>query len=608
MTSLLISRRDIEFLLYEWLKVDELTRAERYADHSRETFDAVLDTCERIATEMFAPHYQKADQHEPHFDGESVRMIDEVKPALRAFADAGLIASTKDYALGGMQLPMVVNGAGLSYFYAANVATSSYPLLTIGNANLLLAYGSEAQIDAFAKPELEGRYFGTMCLSEPQAGSSLSDVNTRADYECESKYGPQYRVTGNKMWISGGDHELSENIVHLVLAKIPGADGKLIPGVKGISLLLVPKFIVNDDGTPGERNDVQLAGINHKMGYRGTVNCLLNFGEGARYRPQGKGGAIGYLVGEAHQGLAYMFHMMNEARIGVGLGAIALGYTGYLHALDYARNRPQGRSVGVAGKDPSSPQVRIIEHADVKRMLLAQKSYVEGALAFNLYCARLVDEAHLAVDQGEQAKLTLLLDILTPIAKSWPAQWCLAANDLAIQVHGGYGYTRDYKVEQFYRDNRLNPIHEGTHGIQALDLLGRKVVMHDGAAFKLFADRVSATLAKAGAHETLAGFAAALQLRMRRLADVTRTLWQAGDLQLTLANATVYLEAFGHIAIAWIWLEQALVAESSRSDFHKGKLSAARYFFHWELPKVDAQLDLLASLDSTTLDMQDACF
>jgi alkylation response protein AidB-like acyl-CoA dehydrogenase len=410
------------------------------------------------------------------------------------------------------------------------------------------------------------------------------------------------------MWISGGDHELSENIVHLVLAKIPDADGKPIPGVKGISLLLVPKFLVDADGGLGERNDVQLAGINHKMGYRGTVNCLLNFGEGTRYRPQGKGGAIGYLVGEAHHGLACMFHMMNEARIGVGLGAVALGYTGYLHALEYARNRPQGRPVGDAGKDPSSPQSRIIEHADVKRMLLAQKSYVEGALAFNLFCARLVDEADITTDTGERKRLTLLLDILTPIAKSWPAQWCLAANDLAIQVHGGYGYTRDYKVEQFYRDNRLNAIHEGTHGIQALDLLGRKVLMEDGAAFKLFAGRVAETVGKASAHEALADFAEDLERRFLRLAEITRTLWAAGNPQLALANASVYLEAFGHIVIAWVWLEQALAAEDKSGDFYDGKRNAARYFFLWELPKVDAKFELLASLDRTTLDMQDAFF
>ena len=382
MSSLLLSRRDLEFLLYEWLRVTDLTQAPRYADHSRETFDAVLDTCERIATEMFAPHNQRADAQEPHFDGERVRLIDEVEPALRAFAEAGLIASGSDYDLGGMQLPGVVGKAGLSYFYAANIGTSAYPLLTVGNANLLLAHGSQAQIDAFVRPELEGRFFGTMCLSEPQAGSSLSDITTRAEFEGESAFGAQYRVSGNKMWISGGDHELSENIVHLVLAKIPGADGQLVPGVKGISLLLVPRFLVNEDGTRGERNDVQLAGVNHKMGYRGAVNCLLNFGEGTRYRPQGRAGAVGYLVGKAHHGLSYMFHMMNEARIGVGLGAVALGYTGYLHALDYARNRPQGRPVGHEGKDPSSPQARIIQHADVRRMLLAQKAYVEGALAF----------------------------------------------------------------------------------------------------------------------------------------------------------------------------------------------------------------------------------
>lgn len=608
MQSLLLSRRDLEFLLYEWLQVESLTSAPRYSDHSRETFDAALDTCERIATELFAPHNQKADHHEPHFDGQSVTLIDEVAPALKAFAEAGLIAAGQDYDLGGMQLPTVVEKAGLTYLYAANVGTSAYPLLTMGNANLLLAHGNQAQIDAFVRPELEGRYFGTMCLSEPQAGSSLSDVATRADYEGESAFGPQYRVTGNKMWISGGDHELSENIVHLVLAKIPGLDGKLIPGVKGISLLLVPRFLVDQDGTLGERNDVQLAGINHKMGYRGTVNCLLNFGEGTRHRPGGKGGAVGYLVGKAHHGLAYMFHMMNEARIGVGLGAVALGYTGYLHALDYARNRPQGRSIGNEGKDASTPQTRIINHADVKRMLLAQKSYVEGALAFNLYCARLVDEARVADDAGQSAQLTLLLDILTPVAKSWPSQWCLAANDLAIQVHGGYGYTREYKVEQFYRDNRLNPIHEGTHGIQGLDLLGRKVVMENGTAFKLFAERVATTVGKSRAHEALRPFAKSLEQRFQRLVQVTRVLWSTGDVQTTLANASVYLEAFGHIAIAWIWLEQGLAAETKEGDFYEGKRSAMRYFFRWELSKVDAQLDLLSSLDRTTLDMQDAFF
>ncbi|SOY46688.1 putative ACYL-COA DEHYDROGENASE [Cupriavidus taiwanensis] len=619
--SMILSRRDLNFILYEWLKVDELTRIPRYADHSRETFDAALDTCEKIATDLFAPHNKKNDQHEPEFDGETVSIIPEVGIALKAFCEAGLMAAGQDYELGGMQLPVVVEKAGFAYFKGANVGTSSYPFLTIGNANLLLTHGTPAQVETFVKPEMAGRFFGTMCLSEPQAGSSLSDITTRAEYEGESPLGAQYRLRGNKMWISAGEHELSDNIVHLVLAKIPGPDGKLIPGVKGISLFIVPKYLVNEDGSLGEHNDVVLAGLNHKMGYRGTTNCLLNFGEGMKYRPGGKAGAIGYLVGEPHKGLACMFHMMNEARIGVGLGAVMLGYTGYLHALDYARNRPQGRPVGPGGKDAASPQVKLVEHADIRRMLLAQKSYVEGGLALNLYCARLVDEEEAAAAAGDQeahARLALLLDILTPIAKSWPSQWCLEANNLAIQVHGGYGYTREYNVEQFYRDNRLNPIHEGTHGIQGLDLLGRKVVMKDGAAFRLLGERVQATIGRALAADDaeLAQQARALGAATKRLAEVTQTLWSAGDANVTLANASVYLEAFGHVVVAWIWLEQALLAQAALAqasgkedqDFYRGKLAAAAYFFRFELPRVGSQLDLLASLDRTTLDMQDAWF
>ncbi|WP_250534605.1 acyl-CoA dehydrogenase [Caballeronia sp. AZ10_KS36] len=619
--SLILSRRDLNFLLYEWLTVQALTDNPRYADHSRETFDAALDTCERIATDLFATHSKKSDQQEPHFDGERVHVIPEVKTALTAFSEAGLMAAGQDYDLGGMQLPVVVEKAGFAYFVAANIGTAAFPFLTIGNANLLLAHGTQKQIDTFVRPELQGRFFGTMCLSEPQAGSSLADITTRAEYEGESPFGAQYRLRGNKMWISGGEHELSENIVHLVLAKIPGPDGKLIPGVKGISLFIVPKYLVEEDGSLGEHNDVVLAGLNHKMGYRGVTNCLLNFGEGVRHRPHGKAGAVGYLVGEAGQGLACMFHMMNEARIGVGLGAAALGYTGYLHALDYARNRPQGRPTGRGGKDPASPQVKLVEHADVRRMLLAQKSYAEGGLALNLYCAKLVDEARAAEaadDAQKHERLTLLLDILTPIAKSWPSQWCLEANNLAIQVHGGYGYTREYNVEQFYRDNRLNAIHEGTHGIQALDLLGRKVTMKDGAALRLLVDRMHASAARASAtgDTALIKHASSFDESVTRLTHVTRVLWAAGDPSVTLANASLYMEAFGHVTVAWIWLEQALAARSGLAAagndddaaFYRGKLAAADYFFNWELPRVGPQFDLLVSLDRTTLDMQDAWF
>ncbi len=541
-------------------------------------------------------------------------IIPEVKTALDAFSAAGLMAAGQDYEYDGMQLPYVVDKALSAYFTAANVATSAYIFLTVGNANTLLKCATPRQIERFVRPLLAGQFFGTMCLSEPQAGSSLSDITTRAvPGPVEGPEGErQYRLTGNKMWISAGEHELAGNIVHLVLAKIPAPDGRLIPGVKGISLFIVPKYIVGEDGSIGERNDVVLAGLNHKMGNRGTTNCLLNFGEG-KHKPAGRAGAIGYLVGEPHQGLRNMFHMMNEARIGVGLGASVLGVTGYLHALDYARNRPQGRHP--AEKDPVKPQLPIIEHTDVRRMLLAQKAYVEGAMALVMYSARLVDDANTAPDADARAHAGRLLDFLTPITKSWPSQWCVEANSLAIQVHGGYGYTREYNVEQFYRDNRLNAIHEGTHGIHGLDLLGRKVSIQDGALFQSVSAELAASLVKARGNDELSALADQLEVQWKRIAAVTAQLYGAGDMNKTLANASVYLEAVGHAIVAWLWLEQAMVAAaalpSARPDdapFYQGKLQACRYFFRWELPKITPQLDLLASIDTTTLDMQDAWF
>lgn len=596
MSSLILNRRDIEFLLYEWLDAEQLCAMPRYQDHSRETFDAVLDICEQMSTEYFATHNKKNDANEPWFDGEKVHIIPEVKIALDLFAEAGLVAAGQDYEMGGMQLPTLIEKACFAWFLAANVGTAAYPFLTIGNSNLLLAHGSREQIDTWVKPMLEGRFFGTMCLSEPQAGSSLADIRTRAEPQPDGSY----RLFGNKMWISGGEHPLSENIVHLVLAKIPGG----APGVKGISLFIVPRNLLDKNGEVSEHNDVVLAGLNHKMGYRGTTNTLLNFGEG-KFTPAGQPGAVGWLVGEPHKGLGYMFHMMNEARIGVGLGAAALGYTGYLHSLEYARQRRQGRLV--SNKDPRSEAVPLIAHTDIKRMLLAQKSYVEGGLALNLYCAKLVDEERNALDD-DLDRVTLLLDMLTPIAKSWPSQWCLEANNLAIQVHGGYGYTRDYNVEQFYRDNRLNPIHEGTHGIQAMDLLGRKVVMQEGAGLQLLMQLMLQTTAEAARNASVAEFAAELDAAVYRIVDVTRQLHDSGHPELTLANATVYLEALGHIVVAWIWLEQMLVASAKEGDFYRGKMQAGQYFFNWELPKTAPWMDLLAALDTSCLHMQDSWF
>jgi alkylation response protein AidB-like acyl-CoA dehydrogenase len=592
MSDRILSSRDIAFVLYEWLDVLSLTDRQRFADHSRETFDAVLKVSEEIATRCFATHNRKGDIEEPTFDGERVRIIPEVSAALDAFVRSGLLAGAMDEAVGGVQLPHVVHRACFAWFQAANIATASYPMLTMANVNLLLAHGSEEQIQRYVGPMLEGRFFGTMCLSETAVGSSLSDVTTLAVPQADGTY----RVHGQKMWISGGDHELSENIVHLVLARVEGAPR----GVKGLSLFVVPKFLVNPNGSLGERNDVVLAGLNHKMGYRGTVNTLLNFGDGM-HRPAGEEGAVGFLVGAENHGLAYMFHMMNEARIGVGAGAVALGYTGYLHALDYARTRVQGRPV--ADKDPSAPQVPIVAHPDVRRMLLASKSYVEGGLALVLYAARLLDESQTGESEADRIRAGLLLDVLTPIVKTWPSQWCLAANDHAIQVHGGSGYTRDYDVEQFYRDNRLNPIHEGTHGIQALDLLGRKVRLHDGAGLRVLVETMLATVARADGEWV--GLAAQLGAAVRRVERTTEVVWRDNDPAVALANAWLYLEAVGHVVLAWIWLEQALATGTSSDAFYQGKRAAACYFFAHELPRTTAQFDLLESRDTSLLELDE---
>jgi butyryl-CoA dehydrogenase len=615
-------RSTVDFLLYQWLDAPSLSQRPRFADHSRETFDAVLDTCERIAREKYAPFNRIVDTQEPHFDGEKVILPQATHDAQKAYAESGMLSAAQDYETGGMQLPYTVEAAANAFFAMASVSIGS-GMLTTGNANLLMVHGTDAQKEVFAKNEFSGRFSGTMCLSEPQAGSSLSDVVTRAVPDGDAfeadPLGPRYRLKGNKMWISAGEHELTENIIHLVLAKIPGPDGKLIPGTRGISLFIVPKKLVDEKGVlTGVRNDVALAGLNHKLGWRGTTNTLLNFGEGKYPVNAGAGGpfgngagAVGYLVGKPHEGLRCMFHMMNEARIGVGMAATMLGMAGYQASLDYAKNRPQGRPITGSGKDASAPQSRIIEHADVKRMLLAQKAYCEGALALELYCARLVDEHHTGEAQAAD-EARLLLEVLTPIAKSWPSEWCLEANSLAIQVHGGYGYTRDFPVEQYWRDNRLNMIHEGTHGIQAMDLLGRKVIMEGGRGLTLLAERINATIQRALALPELAEYATALEQALRLVSTTTESAWATGKPGDALANAVPYLQGFGHTVLAWIWLDVALTALTGDANKSiastQGRLGATRYFYHFELPKITAWLDVVATRDQTCAELPEEAF
>ena len=573
MTDILPDARNLAFELYEVLDAEALTQRERFAEHNRETFDAAISTARSIAEKFFLPHNRKSDENEPQYVNGAAELIPEVKPAVDAFLEAGFLNATRSFEHGGMQLPTLLSQACFTQFQAANIATSSYCMLTMGAANLIEKFGNDEQRQRFLQPMIDGRFFGTMALTEPHAGSSLSDIRTRAEPAADGSY----RLKGNKIFISGGDHPLSDNIVHMVLAKLPDAP----PGVKGISLFIVPKYLVNDDGSLGERNDVTLAGLFHKMGWRGTTSTALNFGD--------NGSCVGYLVGKPHQGLNYMFQMMNEARIGVGMGAVMLGYAGYQYSLDYARNRPQGRLPD--GKDPSSPQVSIVEHTDVKRMLLTQKAYVEGGYDLGLYAARVFDDTETLETEEQRSQALQLLDLLTPIVKAWPSDYCLKANELAIQILGGHGYTREYPVEQYYRDNRLNPIHEGTNGIQSLDLLGRKVTMNGGAALKQLSGLIQETCRRASEYDSLTALREPLERLHAHIGKVTMALlgdMGQGKVNQALANSALYLNAFGHMVIGWRWLEQAIRAEqglargnAADTDFYRGKLQAARYFLTW---------------------------
>lgn len=595
--STIVNRRDLDFIMYETLQLDDILSQERYSDYDRESIDAILDLSQSMAEEKFQPFAAHLDQNEPKYVDGKVEIIPEVKEALLAYKEAGFFASGYSYEMGGMQLPWVVHQALSAIFVTANTSATNYIFLTQGAANMLNTCGSDELKEKYLPNMVEGNWFGTMCLSEPQAGSSLADIRTKA----EKRDDGSYKITGTKMWISGGDHEMTDNIVHMVLAKIPGSPA----GVKGISLFLVPKRRVNDDGTIGESNNIALAGLNHKMGHKGTTNCLLNFGE--------SGESIGYLVGGENQGLANMFHMMNEARIAVGMAATVIGLGGYLYSLDYARNRPQGRHL--SNKDPESPMVMISEHADVKRMLMTQKAYVEGAQGLILYSAKLLDEQATAKTEAEKERATLLLELLTPICKSWPSEFCLEANKLAIQVLGGYGYTREYPVERYYRDNRLNHIHEGTHAIHGLDIMGRKVRMADGAALKALAHEISQTIKDAQQYESLTGYCQQLGASLQHVQATLEAVSKAKDPSLALANATIFLDAMGHVVIAWVWLKQAVAATKGLSDcsnsdvdFYNGKLAACKFFYRYELPTSTAKFDLVASLDDTCFNLSQEQF
>lgn len=595
MASKFISKRNLQFLLYEVFDLLSLTKYEFYAMHNRQMFDMVLDTGIKMAEESLYPILAEMDRTPPELSGGSVKVHPNVRKLMREFGEGGWIGSIHPESAGGFQLPLMLDNACNFIFSAANYSAGVYPGLSKGAAGLIINFGSQELIDAYVPQLLSGEWQGTMALTEPQAGSSLTDITTSAEPTAVG----WYKMRGRKIFTSAGEHDGVDNIIHLMLAKIPGGPA----GVKGISLFVVPKKRLENGKLVS--NDVAASEVYHKMGYRGAPIMGLSLGE--------NGDCHGYLVGEAHQGLRYMFQMMNEARLGVGMGAAAIASAAYYAALDYSRERTQGRKPNE--KDPSKPQVPIIEHADVKRMLLFQKAIVEGSLSLLMQCSYYADMVKVLPEGDEKRGYELLLDILTPIAKTYPSEMGIHSVSQSLQCLGGYGYCDDFPIEQYYRDARIHPIHEGTTAIHGMDLLGRKVTMKDGAAFKLYLTEIRKAMEQAQAIADFQPLTKQLDDALESFQRVTtHLLGLAGSsgTELFLADATLYLELFGIITMGWQWLKQGLTVQAklqanpSAADaaFYQGKLAAMRYFFAYELPKTLGLESTLMAGNSLTVELE----
>ncbi|MBX7195130.1 MAG: acyl-CoA dehydrogenase [Sandaracinaceae bacterium] len=583
----LLRDRFVDFLLHDVLDVVALTKLPAFSDHGRDTFDLYLGACRRLARERLSPTYRAMDEAPPRLEQGRVIVHPEVKRLFRELVDVGVITATRPTSVGGQQMPLTVAALAHAYLMAGNLSAYGYAGLTTGAAHLVEAFGSDALKATFMRPMYEGRWSGTMALTEPQAGSSLADVASTATPTPEG----HYLVRGSKIFISGGDHDATENVVHLVLARIDGAP----PGTKGISLFVVPRLRPTATGTLAP-NDVNVSGVIHKIGWRGLPSLALSFGDA--------NDCHGWLVGRPHEGLRCMFQMMNEARIMVGLNAASTASVAYLESLAYAQERAQGRAI--TEKDPTRPPAPIIEHADVRRMLLRQKAIVEGALCLLGTVSRYADLAEHASSEPERARCRALLDLLTPVAKSFPAERGFESNALALQIHGGYGYSSEYLPEAWLRDQKLNSIHEGTTGIQSLDLLGRKAIAGGGATLALFRDEVMASLSAARTAGVDERACEALATALDRMLALTATLGQrgmSGDVEGMLAHSADYLEAFSIVVIGWQWLTMWTAATRlPESAFARGLVRAARYWTVTELPRVAVLATLAESGERSYLD------
>lgn len=599
MAERFVSERNLRFLLFEVFDAESLTKYPPYQEHNREIFEMVLKAGMKIGKDLFFPNSSAMDKNPPELVNNVVKVHPVVKEIMKECGQGGWIAASAPFDFGGQQLPMMISAVFRFILSAANYSASVYPFLTAGAAHLILSFGSDELKNTYMKKMFTGEWQGTMAMTEPQAGSSLTDLATTAE-PTDKGY---YKIKGQKIFISAGDHDAVENIVHLMLVKIKGAP----PGVKGISLFVVPKKRIEKDGSL-VGNDVSVTAIYHKVGYKGTPLTQLAMGENDDCR--------GYIVGEPHKGLKYMFQMMNEARIEVGMGATGIASAAYYAALEYSKERLQGRKI--TSKDPLQPQIPIIQHADIKRMLLFQRAIVEGSISLGVHCAKLADLAQ--ISQGEEKeKCELLLDLLTPVAKSYPSEMGIQSVSQGVQILGGYGYCDEFPLEQYYRDARIHPIHEGTTGIQGMDLLGRKVVMKNGKALMVYLAEVGKTIEKGRAVKELKVFADQIEEALTLLKELTQHLTGIairGDIELFLADATLYLEFFSIVCMAWQWLIQALVARAAldknpsetETNFYQGKLHVAMYFFNYELPKIEGLARRLKNSDGLTVSMKEEYF
>jgi alkylation response protein AidB-like acyl-CoA dehydrogenase len=599
MGNKLIDLRDAKFTIFDQLKIADLFAYEKFSDYSEETIEMAITTAEKLAVNEYYPVNNTGDKVGVAFDNGKVTVPPEFHAAYKKFCEGGWTAPSESYDLGGQQMPTMLNYLTQMLFFAANQSLMVYTCLTHSAGKVIEIFGTDEQKDKYLEAIWSGRYGGCMDLTEPEAGSDVGAVRTKATPNEDGTYS----IKGNKIFISQGDSDLTENLVHILLARIEGDP----EGTKGLSCFIVPKIRVNDDGSLGENNDVVCTGIEHKMGMKGSATASLAYGD--------NNNCIGELIGGRGKGIITMFHMMNEQRIVVGMEGIAMGSTAYLHALDFARERKQGVAFG----QKTGPQVPIIEHPDVRRNLLLMKSYTEGIRALLLYAAKCLDLQEVVEDPAERQKYSDLVEMLTPICKAGGSDKGFDTCVTAIQVFGGYGFCQEYYVEQLARDCKITSIYEGTNGIQANDLLGRKIVMRDASAFNTLINEMQTVIASAKGIDGLSVYAADLEKYIKQFEEVSELLRARLKENGFLAYswATPYLSIAEDIAVAWMLLSQSVVAHEKQSAggvseadgiFYTSKINTAKFFISSILPQVTGRLDAIKRNDDTILQIEDKFF